>query len=58
MIGTKPSYSDWDDDELFVVGDGTDEALLVIIGKSFGVSRDLPESDSMERSVELLDCVP
>ena len=56
-IGLKPSSSERDEDEISIEGVGL-VALLVIIGKLFGVSRDLPESDSMVRPAELLDSVP
>jgi hypothetical protein len=51
VMGSKPSRSDSDDDEIFVVGDGTDE-LLERSGRPFGFS------DELLDSAELLDSVP
>jgi hypothetical protein len=56
-IGSKPSSSERDEDEISIEGVGL-VVLLVIIGKLFGVSIDLPESGSMVRPAELLDSVP
>ena len=51
VMGSKPSRSDSDDDEMFIVGDGTDESLERS-RRPFGVSEELLNF------AELLDSVP